>query len=236
MSAIVYLRFSPRPPSSFEEDPNVKQRRLILEDCRRRELPIRVEESDSQASGADRKRPGLARAIAALKRGDELCVYDWKRLARDLFKLLSIAEDVKAKRCRLYSVAHGYFDDDKDMMRFAMSAMLGLFAQMERRDMAERTSRVMRRKQAEGWKMSKIPPYGKMIDPTDPARIIDNPEEQANIGLILELSQHCPPKSQREIARIMNADGIVCRENGFNKTIVASIIKRAAAGAAHPGK
>ncbi len=229
MSAIVYLRYSPRPAKSLEgEDPNVKQWRLILADCERREVSIRGTFADAAKSGSDRKRPALAEAIKALKRGDELVVFKWDRLARDLFKLLSIAEDVRDKKCTLYSVSEGLFFDDKDIMRFAMSAIAGLFAQIQRKEIGERSSRVARRKQAEGIRVSNIPPYGKRIDPFDSKRLVDDPEQQAIIREIETL--YVTGMGPRAIARELNRRKIRCRDcqdfMGWGPTLVASILKR----------
>lgn len=89
------------------------------------------------ASGADRKRPELARCLQSMKKGDTLLVARLDRIARSLSHLLEIVEDLSARGISFRSLADP-FDTSSAQGRLHM-AMLGAFAEFERHLIRDRT-------------------------------------------------------------------------------------------------
>lgn len=81
-------------------------------------------------SGANSKRPELAKAIAACEPGDTLVFWSLSRLARSTQHLLAIAEELKSRNVEMQSLTEGI--DTRTAMGRAMYGMLSVFAQFER--------------------------------------------------------------------------------------------------------
>ena len=71
---------------------------------------------------------------------------------------------------------------------------LAAFAELEGEQIRERTSAAMRTYQADGRRMTRADrcPFGQQADPSDPSRLIDNPEELA----ALERIRRCGPRGR----------------------------------------
>jgi hypothetical protein len=102
----------------------------------------------------------------------------------------------------------------------------------------------MRAYQAGGRRMGRVDlcPYGKMVDRDGPmlqkidkvtkqeisrlpAQLIDCPEEQAIIARICQESDE--GKGLREIARLLDAEGITCRGRRWHHSTIQAILNRA---------
>ncbi|MBW8017657.1 MAG: hypothetical protein FVQ82_15880 [Planctomycetes bacterium] len=70
---------------------------------------------------------------------------------------------------------------------------------------SERTSNTMLKQQRAGRRMSYLPPYGQMIDPKDPTKLIVNADEQRAIQRMIELRKE--GTSFRAIARQLKEEG-----------------------------
>jgi DNA invertase Pin-like site-specific DNA recombinase len=101
-------------------------------------------------------------------------------------------------------------------------------AQLEREQIAERTSSAMLRLQAKGRRMTRPDrcPYGWRPDPSDAAGLIEDADEQATIRRIRE--ERRIGRGLREIARRLDAAGIACRGGRWSHTTVRSVLLRAA--------
>jgi DNA invertase Pin-like site-specific DNA recombinase len=226
-SCVGYCRFSPRPISA-ERDSIEAQKRLIAAWAETAGACVRIWHEDIAKSGAARDRVGLAAAIADCKRDETLVVYDWSRLGRDVWKTLSVYEQLRKRRARLFSVVEGYFDNPDDPVCKLMATIFGAFAEYNRATTAKRTSKVMRARQANGERMSRIPPYGRKLDPADSRRLVDDSHEQAIISQIINYQEQ--GMGQRAIARTLNESRIPLRGETvmpWNKTLVSSILRRA---------
>ncbi len=224
---VSYARFSPRRLAA-ECQSIEQQQSLLAAFCQQEGLELRSAHCDRNLSGGDRKRPGLKAAIAACQRGDCLLVYEWDRLGRDTLKLLSIAEELKGRRCTMRSVIEGYWESDDDPTKELFSTIMAAFAKYKRQTGAKRTSQVMRRRQANGEIMGAIP-YGLKRDPADPKRMIDAADEQLTIAVMK--SHRAAGETLREIARYLNTEGIRCRGGLCHHRTIGAIIKRTAAPA-----
>lgn len=89
------------------------------------------------ASGADRDRPELAKALAFVRKGEVLCAWKLDRLARSLLHLLEIVTDLE-KRGVGFRILTGNIDTTTAAGRL-MFNMIGAFAQFEKELIRERT-------------------------------------------------------------------------------------------------
>lgn len=90
-----------------------------------------------KASGGDRDRPQLKRALSFVRDGDVVCCWKLDRIGRSLMHLMEIVEDLKARKIGLRSL-----NDHIDTTTAAGSLMfqiMGAFAEFERNIIRERT-------------------------------------------------------------------------------------------------
>ena len=225
--AVVYARFSPRP--SPEECDSVEKQ---IERCRAYcaghgyEVLAVYQDKDLSGGRAD-NRPGLQKAIAkACAQKAILCVYSLSRFARNTKDAIDLAERLSAAGADL-AVIQENVNTRSPMGRFIFTLFSAL-AQLEREQIAERTSTAMLRHQANGRRMTHAAfcPFGKQPDPLDPARLIDHPEEQSVIAIIQ--AARAKGRGYKAIAHMLEAKGIPCRGERWRHTTVRSILRRAA--------
>src|SRR5439155_11177842 len=147
-----------------------------------------AEHHDKDLSGgrAD-NRPGLQRAIAAAcARKAVLCVYALSRLARCTKDAIDLAERLSAAGADL-AVIQENVNTRSPMGRFIFTLFSAL-AQLEREQIAERTSNAMLRHQATGRRMTRADrcPYGWRPDVENPGLLVEDAAEQAAIARIRE--------------------------------------------------
>ncbi|MBA4041047.1 MULTISPECIES: recombinase family protein [Sphingomonadaceae] len=92
---------------------------------------------EDKASGANRERPNLARALDRVGKDDTLLVVRIDRLARSLSHLLEIVETLRAKGAYFRSINDPI--DTSSAQGMLMTQMLGAFAEFERALIRERT-------------------------------------------------------------------------------------------------
>ena len=224
--AVVYGRFSPRP-SPEECDSVEKQIERCRAYCKGHGYEVVAVFHDKDLSGgrAD-NRPGLQHAIAtACARKAILCVYSLSRLARCTKDAIDLAERLNAAGADL-AVIQENVNTRSPMGRFIFTLFSAL-AQLEREQIAERTSSAMLRHQAKGRRMTRADrcPYGWEPDPEDPGRLIKDREEQSAIALIRQ--ERTRGRGLREIARTLDQAGIACRGGRWSHSAVRSILRRA---------
>jgi DNA invertase Pin-like site-specific DNA recombinase len=97
-------------------------------------------------------------------------------------------------------------------------------AELEREQVAERTSTAMLRHQAKGRRMTRPDrcPYGWRPDPTDGTQLIEDSDEQTTIRRIRE--ERRVGRGLRDIARRLDAAGIHCRGGRWSHTTVRSVL------------
>ncbi len=177
-NACLYARFSPRPGA--EQCDSVEKQ---LERCKLfaggQGYDVVGEFFDKDLSGgrAD-NRPGLLDAIAsASKHKAVLVVYSLDRLARNTRDAIDILNQLRKAGADLASISESL--NTKSAIGIFLFELLASFAQLQRRQIQERTSMAMNAYQKNGRRMTRMDriPYGKMADPADPANIIDCIEE-----------------------------------------------------------
>jgi site-specific DNA recombinase len=111
------------------------------------------------------------------------------------------------------------------MGRFIFTLFSAL-AQLEREQIAERTSTAMLRHQAKGRRMTRPDrcPYGWRPDPSDLSRLVEDEHEQATITRIRDERRH--GRGLREIGRRLDMAGIPCRGGRWSHTTVRAVLLR----------
>ena len=224
--AVLYARFSPRPTPD-ECDSVEKQLERCGAYCKGHGYEVIAEYNDKDLSGgrAD-NRPGLQKALAAAcKRQAVLVVYSLSRLARCTKDAIDLAERLNSAGADL-AVIQENVNTRSPMGRFIFTLFSAL-AQLEREQIAERTSSAMLNHQAKGRRMTRRDrcPYGWRIAPHDPTLLIEDREEQATIVRIRESYKN--GGGLREIGRSLDRAGIDCRGGRWSHTTIRSILRRA---------
>jgi DNA invertase Pin-like site-specific DNA recombinase len=172
-------------------------------------------------------RPGLQKAIAAAcERKAVLCVYSLSRLARCTKDAIDLAERLSAAGADLAVIAENV-NTRSPMGRFIFTLFSAL-AQLEREQIAERTSTAMLRHQAKGRRMTRPDrcPYGWRPHPAEPDRLMEDADEQRVILRIREERRH--GRGLREIARRLDLAGIACRGGRWSHSTIRSVLRRTA--------
>jgi DNA invertase Pin-like site-specific DNA recombinase len=103
---------------------------------------------EDKISGKSTDRPGLKKAMKALKAGDSLVVWKLDRLGRSVRHLIGLIEDLKGKGVHFRSLTDS-IDTGTAMGRFFFHVMSAL-AEMERELIVERTMAGLAAARAEG--------------------------------------------------------------------------------------
>jgi len=144
---------------------------------KRHGLELRATFTDAGVSGAlpIDKRPELAAALAALKRGDVLIVAKRDRLARDVVQAAMIEAAARRKGARILSAA-GEGTDSDDPTGMLMRNLIDCFAAYERMVIGARTSAALRAKAARRERYGTVPygyrlaADGRRLEPHDAER------------------------------------------------------------------
>jgi DNA invertase Pin-like site-specific DNA recombinase len=156
MDAVVYARYSPRP-----DDSNSIAYQILAcrEYCVRQQWRVVAEYSDEHASGGDRNREGLIKALDHVKSiKGSLVVYQLWRLCRSTKDAIEIADELDAANCNLGSVSENV--DTTSAVGRAFFQMMAVIGELERNMIRERTSIAMLNHMKDGRSMSSKPPYG----------------------------------------------------------------------------
>src|SRR5262249_36444078 len=224
--SVVYARHSPRPEAE-ECDSVEKQIERCRTYCSKQGYTIVKEFSDKNISGgrAD-NRPGLQAAIReTIKHKATLVVYSRDRLARENADDAEIVRRIIRAGADLESVTEPF--NIKNEAGELMGGKLAVWAQYQPRQIQKRTSKAMRKYQAEGRRMTRMDrcPYGWRPDPSDPRRLIEDADEQAIMGTTIP-ALHRAGKGPRAIARSLNNAGLLCRGKPWSHSTIRSIIRR----------
>jgi site-specific DNA recombinase len=223
MQAVIYTRFSPRK-KAHECESCQTQLDYCSKYCQIQNLEIIADRKDEAKSGAcAANRPGLQEALAiACRHKAVLVVYSLSRLARNTKEAIEISEQLDKAGADLISL-HEKIDTTTAMGRFVFK-LLAAIAELEREQIAERTSEAMRHHQANGRRMSDRTPYGWMRDPENPKRMIENADEQIAITQIKQLAKS--GLGLRKICHQLESNGIYCRGNNWHHSTIERILKR----------
>jgi DNA invertase Pin-like site-specific DNA recombinase len=166
MRVLAYLRVS----TSEQADSRAgleAQRTAILAEAKRRGWTEVAFIEDAGWSAKDMKRPGLHRALAMLKgrEADALVVSKMDRLSRSLLDFAAIMQRAQKEGWALLAL-----DSPADLTTptgEAMAGVLAVFAQLERRLIAERTRTALAQRKAAGVRLGRA----RAISPEVEARV-----------------------------------------------------------------
>jgi len=141
---------------------------------------------DKGPSGASIKRPALSRCLKTLRAGDTLVVWRLDRLGRSLRDLITMLDDLRARRVKFHSLTEAI--DTATPTGRAMWKMVGVLAELEKSLISERTRAGVKAAQRRGVK------FGRKVKLTpeqiDQARyLIDNGEARQYVADLLNVSR-----------------------------------------------
>jgi len=174
---------------------------------------------DDGISGKNLKRPGLIKAIRAIKAGDAegMLVAKLDRLTRNVADLGTLVQNVFDK-AELYSVSE-QINTKNAAGRLVLNVLVSV-AQWERETICERTSDALQAKKARGEKTGGNVPFGFEVVS---GKLIENEAEQAVIEKIKELRAN--GLSLRKIADRLNEEGIGTKTGKqWNATQISRIV------------
>jgi site-specific DNA recombinase len=223
--AVTYERFSPRPNAATCESIDFQLDRLRAW-AKAFDVEIVADYADPDCSGGSIEgRPELEKALQHVCRiRGVLLVYSLSRLARETEDALKIAKRLRKAHANIVSLSER-LDTTTPHGRFSF-AVLAAVDQLVREQGNERTADAMLRHQSSGRRMSARPPYGMMVDPADPKRLVECPSERAVIQLIH--GWHIDKRlSLRTIAATLQNLRCPARgPNGWTHTLVRRVLRR----------
>ncbi len=181
--AIIYTRFSPRP-NAKDCDSCKKQAERCRIYCIQQGHRIAGLFEDKAVTGGVLDRPGLSKAIAALKPSYVLVVDRSDRLARDMLVNLTIRHQVDRQGATIEYADGSPADNTPEGELF--QNMLAAFAAYERARIRARLKCWAVKKKENGEWMGR-PPIGWMRDPEDSTQLIKNDAERQAIIKACEL-------------------------------------------------
>ena len=140
--------------STDDQDVEVQRLALLEEGIEPKDIY-----SDSGFSGARRARPGLDRALGALRKGDTLCVTALDRLARSVRDMEEISDVVRERGAKLK--VGGTVQDPDDPVSKMFFQMLSVFAEFERGLNSKRTKEGLRKARRRGRLRGRGPKLGQ---------------------------------------------------------------------------
>ncbi|HCM1915266.1 TPA: recombinase family protein [Salmonella enterica subsp. salamae serovar 28:r:e,n,z15] len=135
MAKIGYIRVS-----TNDQNTDLQRDALIRAEC--------DQIFDDRMSGAKAQRPGLKRALKALKKGDTLVVWKLDRLGRSVKNLVMLISELHERGVHFQSLTDS-IDTSTPMGRFFFHVMSAL-AEMERELIVERTNAGLAAARAQG--------------------------------------------------------------------------------------
>ena len=228
-TAVVYVRFSPRPGASKCLS-NEKQEERCRDYCERRGYEVAAVYPDDAVTGGVFERPGLAAAIERLEgtKGDRILVVDSvDRLSRDMLVALTIRHEVERVGARI-EYANGTPTATTPEGEL-FSNILAAFAAYERSRIRHATSRGMKRRQANGEWFGR-PPVGWMRDPEDSKKLLPCEQEQKALREARELSRRGHPS--HKIAELLTEEYGPFRGKPWSARTVRKVLARQSSEAA----
>jgi site-specific DNA recombinase len=163
--------------------------------------------ADEGLSGKSIKvRPGIQKVLEAIRKKEvqAVIVYKLDRLARNTIETLQMAEAMKKARVGLHSICEK-LDTESAIGEFFFTLLASL-AQMERKQIGERTKAALDRKKQKGERVSRKAPFGYRFDN---ARVVQDDQEQGIIRKMQTLSES--GLSIRKISKTLASDNIFNR-------------------------
>ena len=150
MKTVAYLRVSTRSQDL------ANQKLAILEFSQKRRFPI---DQFIESRISSRKSPierRIDEMLGTLQPGDRLLVSELSRLGRSLSQVIQIVETLLRRKIRFIAIKEAIeFDGQQDLRTKVMIALFGLFAEVERDLISERTKEGLAAAQAKGKRLGR---------------------------------------------------------------------------------
>lgn len=181
---------------------------------------------DTVSGKSAENRKGLRAALATVRRGEVLVVFSLSRLSRSLHDLLNITALLDKKKVDLSSLTEKI--DTTSAYGRAFFQISGVFAELERNLIADRTRAALSYKRAQGQKTGgRHTEYGRDVDPAS-GLLVDNQAEQQIIQKIRAL--RTKGYTLQNICNFLEEKGFLTKTGRkiWNPKTVACILKRTA--------
>lgn len=200
--AVVYTRFSPRKNEELCDSCEY-QTNICREYAEEHGLTVRTVIEDKAVSGKDEFREKLWEAVKQLQKGDTLLVYRNDRLARNVYLMEVIRRAVLKQGAKIVAVTGDVKGDGPEQV--LVRQIVSAISEYERKIIGIRTKTIMRAKQKQGLKMSKIAPYGwRIIKGKQQMRPV--PAEQEIVCAILAYQKRHPKCNACQVRDWLNAN------------------------------
>ncbi len=134
MKSVAYLRVS----TGSQDLAN--QKLAILEYARQKKFPVDEFFEVQVSSRKDRVQREIEDMLSRLSAGDRLVVSELSRLGRSLGQVMQIIDELVKRKIRFTAIKEAiYFEGKQDLQTKVMVALFGLFAEVERDLISERT-------------------------------------------------------------------------------------------------
>jgi DNA invertase Pin-like site-specific DNA recombinase len=145
MKTVAYLRVS-----TGSQD-LVNQKMAVLDYARRQRFTV---DQFVEAQASSRKTPaqrGIEDLLGTLAAGDRLVVSELSRLGRSLGQVIRIVDELVKQKVHFVAIKEAIrFDEKQDMQTKVMIALFGLFAEVERELISQRTKEGLAAARAKG--------------------------------------------------------------------------------------
>src|SRR5262245_40459094 len=145
MKTVAYLRVS----TGSQDLAN--QKLAVLDYARQKRFAIDhlVEAQASSRQGSDRRR--VEELLGSLAAGDRVVVSELSRLGRSLGQVIQLVDELVKRKVRFTAIKEGIrFEGKQDLQTKVMIALFGLFAEVERDLISERTKEGLAAVRAQG--------------------------------------------------------------------------------------
>jgi len=188
MPTIAYLRVSTGGQDLAQ------QKLAVLDYAQKHRMTVDEFMETQRSSQRAIQREELLQMIEALQPGDRLVVSELSRLGRSLSQILQIIDRLIQKEVRLVAIKEAIrFEGKQNIQTKAMIALFGLFAEVERDLIAERTKEGLAAAKARGQRLGR--PKGALskskLDGKDSEiqSLLHKNVSKASIARILDVSQ-----------------------------------------------
>lgn len=231
MKTIAYIRVSTNEQAEQGVSLAAQREKVELY-ARLHDLELVAVEIDAGVSAKSLDRPGLARALEALRTGraSALLIAKLDRLTRSVRNLGALVERYFAgEDCTLMSVGDN-IDTSSAAGRLVLNVLVSV-SQWEREAIGERTSVALQHLRRKGVKMGRAPygwRYGEQTDADGHRVMMPVEAEQAAIARIMRMVQ--AGDTYAVIAAALNASGITTqRGSRWTKQAIGRVVKQARA-------
>ena len=163
-------------------------------------------------------RPGCARAVEQLRRGDVLLVAKRDRLGRDSLRVALLGLEVAKLGARIISAAGEGTEDDSPQGRL-MTRIIDAFAEYERDVIRDRTKKALGAKRARGERAGAVP-YGYRLEA---GLLVEDSGEQAAIAMMKVMRSE--GAGYARIAKALTVDGAKARGSKWFAQSVRTILE-----------